>query len=153
MFKGLFTRFFAHEAELSPIEESIERFKKYYQLDRAIYRDIREIQVLYPNIAEYTKELEKAVYAFIEHKHYTGQIGEIALIRRRNFYTDQRGFFVNPQDYHGRFIGLAIETLTYYQSAENSAHQDGLTQSNLYRVLPMVNNLITLSQTLEVLET
>ena len=150
--KGLFARFFSKEAELSPIEESIERFKKHYRLDRSIYRDIREIQVLYPTITDYTKELEKLVYAFIEHKHYNGQIGEITLIKRRNFYTDQQGFFVSPQDYHVRFINLATEVLTYYHAAENADHQDGLTQSNLYRALPLINNLILLSQTLEVLE-
>jgi len=152
MFKGLFARLFSKEPELSPIEESVERFKKYYHLERSIYRDIREIQVLYPSITDYIKELEKLIYAFIEHKHYTGQIGEITLIRRRNFYTDQKGFFVSPQDYHRRFIDLAIEVLTYYHAAESSEHQDGLTQSNLYRALPLINNLIVLSQTLEVLE-
>lgn len=140
---------FMPEKPASPslYQEAVFRYRVMSLPDASVYGEIRMITVLYDRIRSYESELRKAIRALEENIPFVSSPGE-RQIYLPHFYFDDNGGFLNPKEAQAQFIEQAILFLELYERKENALEQDRILQMNLYRLAPIVTNVIELSEAL-----
>lgn len=148
MLQRFFKWFTAKQAApLSLYQEAVRKWQGMISPTHAVYRDIRCIEVVFPTIDEYTQELQRVCSAINGHRLYASlSVVELKEISRDRFYLDRKQNYLEVETAHDRFKTVAIETLELYERKENEELPTGLTQANLHRTLPIINNLISLAE-------
>ena len=135
---------------LSLYQEAILRFQRPQSIDDAVYVDLSQIEVLLPTIDRYLEVISLAICALEDNLLFqpSSQALATGMTRRKYFYLGKEGNYLDVAAVHHAFISSAIQLLDLYERKTAETGQSGLLQSNLFRILPVINNLFTLSRTL-----
>lgn len=150
MFKKLTAWWQAETPTLSPYQEALLRYKRMSVVDVTVYSDIRRIETLVPTIDRYLTLAGKAVQCLEESQHFPSFTDDIylRLVRKKAFYLSHDGCYLSVSQEHLAFVEVVCYLLDLYERKSLELNQSALLQSNLTRILPVINNLITLSTTL-----
>lgn len=132
---------------LSPYQETILRFRSITCPNESVYSDIRPLLTIAPSIDIYFQCLNEAIDALDKHRIFRSAMFPLTVqtVRRSSFYTSQDGMYLDLYKEHHLFTTAAIQLLELYERKTNEVNQSGLLQANLLRILPLVNNLLSLS--------
>lgn len=134
-------------ATLSPYQESVLRFRSMVCPSESVYSDIRPLISVAPSMDIYFQCLNEAINALDNNRIFRSAMFPLTAqtVRRVSFYTSQDGMYLDLNKEHHLFTSAAIQLLELYERKTNEVNQSGLLQTNLLRILPLVNNLISLS--------
>lgn len=136
------------KATSSPYIEAIGHFNKMSIPGSEIYQDIRRIEVIFPTIDLYIEVLQRASESLIENRVFTylGYDAKLQLVQRKNFYLNKDACYLNLEIWHNRFVDVVEIFLEKYEERSNSDEQTVIMETSLSRLLPIVNNLLHLSE-------
>lgn len=145
----------AVKATSSPYIEAVGRFESMASPGAMIYKDICKVEVLFSNIDIYLEVLLRAIDALTLKQpfSYIGYTPMLKPISRRLFYQNKDGHLLDVDVWHGKFINKAADLLTKYELAVENDSPTVLDETNLQRLLPIINNLMYLSESLIIQET
>lgn len=152
MLQRLIERFFpsrpAEPSVSSPYQEAIAAYRAMVSPGPAVYQDITRITVILPTLDRYLELIGKALVALESNTLYVPPTLSLHVVRRWEFYLTQEGQYSDPDIDFPVFIQAICDLLSLYERRNDESQQSGLLQANLYRILPVINNLISLSEDL-----
>ena len=145
----------AVKATSSPYIEAIDRFKLMSSPGAMIYKDIRKVEVLFSTIDVYLEVILRAIDALASKQHfsYIGYEPRLKPTARRLFYQNKDGHLLDVNVWHMKFIMAASELLKQYEIAVENDSPTVLDETNLQKLLPLINNLIYFSEAFTMTET
>lgn len=147
MFKKLKDWWKAAEQPASPYQEALLRLQRSSSPGVRVFGDVSRIAVLVKTIDQYTAYIQNAIRCLEEDiffKHPEEAIG-VKTISRKAFYLSKNGEYLNVDEEHTSFVHHARYLLELYERESEKTDQNAVRTNNLYRILPVVNNLISLS--------
>lgn len=152
MLQRLIERFFpsrpAEPSTSSPYQEAIAAFRAMVSPGPRVYQDIRRIEVILPTLEDYVELIGKAMVCLENDQLYVPPTLTMRSVRRLEFYLSKDGSYGDPDIDFPVLVQAACDLLDLYERRITEPNQSGLLQANLYRILPVINNLITLSEDL-----
>lgn len=118
--------------------------------DHRVFKSIFQIEVIEPNIVKYYQTINTAI-RILENDllRYTPLVSQPPVLRYiKNFYITEESNYIRPDTMFPRFVDAACELLDLYERKLNNGNLDARTERVILAVLPVVNNLVYLSETL-----
>lgn len=131
----------------SPYQEAVTALEQMLPMDAGVYQDIRRIEVIQPTLDRYLTLITQAITALEQDQLFRPPTMTLESIRIHDFFLSSDGCYVQVDEDASVFVQAASELLLLYERRNQEPNQSGLLQANLYRILPVINNLISLSET------
>lgn len=148
MFKRLLIQM-RESRKISQYQEIISRLTASATPTDRIYRDIREIEVVFPNIDVYTQRLQQAHQTLLMRTVFPNSLITPSRISVGSFYLGNNGVFLNVQEAHEQFVVQAVGFLTTFEERDDMLDITEMERFALSRLSAVVDNLSYLSQALQ----
>lgn len=133
--------------ELSLYERTARAYEGLSAPDPSIYRDIRLVPTYHKSITEHIALLRQANYCLLEHKLFAANDWKELLVPRHQWFRDKDQSYLDLDHVWGVFLEQSCEFLRNYEKEQDCV--DGLSQTNLYRMGPIVDIVRSISRSWE----
>jgi hypothetical protein len=131
----------------TPIQEAVDRIQQWPKVDEQIYGARNRISVFFPSIDHYSHVLRTASICLHQERPWMAQSEvEERFIPLAVWFIGESGTHKNPQVALEAFQESAIQFLTTYERKQHEINHNASTTNNLYRLSPIADNLVALSQ-------
>lgn len=134
------------EEHLSHYQEAVLRYSALPVPTFEIYANRKRLEVLFRYMERYTEVIRRCELCLKTDKHYTlPDDTKLISVPLADFYLRKNNHYGNPVSIQTDFVQASIALITLYERRSEEPNQSSALSNNLYRFLPVINNLIALS--------
>lgn len=118
--------------------------------DHRVFKDISQVEVIEPNIVKYYQTINNALHILEnEVSRTTALVSRPPVVQcLKDFFITEESKYIRPDTMFPRFVDVACELLDLYERKLNNGNLSPRLERIILVVLPIVNNLVYLSEAL-----